>query len=143
MDETRFAPPRAFVVEVAPEAPFVAPEAVRQKIRAAWIAALISGVLTLLMTVMAMNGTGMRGFSAANLLDVALIALLGFGIHRRSRICATLMLVYFLVSKYWLYTKTGSFAGAVPAIGFCVAYGAGVVGTFQYHRLRRRAAEAR
>src|SRR3546814_16318433 len=46
-----------------------------------------------------MSGTEMLGFSAWELFDVALILGLAFGIYKKSRTCAVLMLAYFIVAK--------------------------------------------
>ena len=57
------------------------PEAVQKKIRNGWIAAMVSGVSTLLAVVLAVT-TGTMGnvFDAWNMIDVALTLVLAFGI---------------------------------------------------------------
>lgn len=126
-----YAAPTADVVEQMPEVPA---ETLRH-IRNAWIAACISGVLTLGVTLLSMSGTAALGLDAWTLVDVALIFGLAYGIWRKSRVCAVLMLVYFLFSKIVLVVQTGKFQGGLVALIFLYYYFQGVVATFAYQRL--------
>src|SRR3546814_772864 len=75
------------------------PDEILKKIKLGWVAALFSAGVTLAVTLLAMSGTEMLGFSAWELFDVALILGLAFGIYKKSRTCAVLMLAYFIVAK--------------------------------------------
>ena len=136
MDTDRYAPPKA-ELNTAPTAPNEAevPPDVLQKIRNAWIACLISLAMTLLLTVIAISGSSIAGYSAWQLLDVALVAGLAFGIYRKSRACAVVMFIYFLISKILVVVETGQGSGLVLGAVFLYFYWQGVVGTFAYHRL--------
>ena len=136
MDTDRYAPPKA-ELNTAPAAPNEAevPPDVLQKIRNAWIACLISLAMTLLLTVIAISGSSIAGYSAWQLLDVALVAGLAFGIYRKSRACAVVMFIYFLISKILVVVETGQASGLVMGVVFLYFYWQGVVGTFAYHRL--------
>lgn len=124
------------VADVAVERamPEVPPE-VQKKIKQAWIAGAISGSMTLLFTLLAISGTKAAGFNAWNFIDVVLIFGLAFGIYKKSRACAVLMLVYFVVSKILIAIETGSVSGTVLAIIFIYYYAQGIAGTFAYHQL--------
>ncbi|MYN02925.1 hypothetical protein GTP41_12520 [Pseudoduganella sp. DS3] len=124
------------VADVAVERamPEVPPE-VQKKIKQAWIAGAISGSMTLLFTLLAISGTKAAGFNAWNFIDVVLIFGLAFGIYKKSRACAVLMLVYFVVSKILIAIETGSVSGTVLAIIFIYYYAQGIAGTFAYHKL--------
>ena len=102
-------------------------------IKNAWIAGIISGVITLIVTVVAMSGYSFMGFSALNLLDVALIFGLTFGIYRKSRVCAVIMLIYFVGSKIYLWMDTGKLSGLPLALLFGYYFFQGMLGTFTYH----------
>lgn len=127
---------------LAPEAPLddarptmQVPDAILKKIRNGWIAGLVSGVLTLVVTLLAMSGQKILFFNAWSLVDVALIFGLSFGIYRKSRVCAILMLVYFVGSKIFIYAQAGfSGGGLIMPIIFCYCFFLGVQGTFLYHR---------
>jgi hypothetical protein len=74
-------------------------------------------------------------FSAWNLLDVAVIAGLTFGIYRKSRACAIIMLVYFIGSKLLLWSETKSVSGLPMALIFGWFFFQGIRGTFTWHAL--------
>lgn len=61
------------------------------QIRSAWIAGTISGVVTLIFTFI-LETPGM-------FIDVLLIFGLTWGIYKKSRICAVIMFIYFILSK--------------------------------------------
>jgi hypothetical protein len=121
-------------VERADDTDLEVPDEILKKIRQATIAAIISASLTMLFTLIAMAGTSFLGFSAWQLVDVGFIAVLAYGIHKKSRVCALIMLLYFIASKVYMVTQGGGKpTGVVVALIFLYYYGLGVQGTFQYH----------
>ena len=139
MDDMRYSPPRAAVDDVAAELGIEIPDKVSKKIRAAWIACLFSASMTLVMVAIVI-ATGERNFGLhgpIDLLDVGFILGLAFGISRKSRVCAVLMLVYFMLSKYLIIRATGQVGGVWLGLAFLYFYAQGVVGTFEYHKLRK------
>jgi serine/threonine-protein kinase len=103
-------------------------------IASAWGAGLVSGVVTLVVALVAVrSGERYMGFSALNLLDVAVIGGLSFGISRRSRVCAVAMLLYWISSKLILWREAGKPQGVVTAIVFGWFFIQGVRGTFAWH----------
>lgn len=126
-----YAAPTAAAVESAPEVPVE----INQHIRNAWIAACISGALTLVVTLVSMSGPQVLGAGAWTMVDVALIFGLAYGIWRKSRVCAVLMLAYFLMSKIWMVVETGQFQGSFVALIFLYYYLRGAIATFKYHAL--------
>lgn len=111
------------------------PEDVHKKIKGAWVAAIVSGIMTLVVTIVALSGSAMLGFGAWNALDVVLIFGLAYGIYRKSRTCAVLMFTYFAISKIMLYMQTGQTSGALFGFIFLYFFARGVMGTFEYHKL--------
>lgn len=116
----------------------VAPE-ILKKIRNAWIAGLITAAMTLLVTMMAVFGIRLLGFNALNFVDVALVLGLTYGIYRKSRACAVLMVVYFVASKIYLMVLTGKPTGIVMGLVFTYFYVQGVIGTFAYRKHMQQA----
>lgn len=110
-------------------------EQAEKAIKTAWSAGIISGVLTLIVTLVAMAGYSFMDFSAWNLLDVAVIAGLTFGIYRKSRTCAVVMLVYFIGSKFLIWSETKSVSGLPMALIFSWFFFQGMRGTFAWHSL--------
>lgn len=131
--ENPYSHPAGLIVQSAPL--MDVPDEITSPIRHGWIAATISGTLTLAASVIGMvSHSGANMFGAWNLLDVALIALLAFGIYRRSRIASTLMLIYFVISKILIMKQVGRPDGIVLALVFVIFYFRAVLGTFRYHR---------
>jgi hypothetical protein len=129
--------PEVALPEVAQDPNAAALEQARKKIKSAWIAACISGTVTLAVTLLAISGTSILNFSAWELIDVALIFGLAFGIYRKSRTCAVLMLVYFVAAKILLMVEAGKPNGLLLAIVFTYYFWQGVSGTFSFHRLKK------
>ncbi|MBO9717596.1 MAG: hypothetical protein J7507_12495 [Pseudoxanthomonas sp.] len=114
------------------------PEEILKKIKHAWVAAVVSGCITLVVTLIAMSGTDILGFSAWELIDVALIFGLAFGIYKKSRTCAVVMFVYFIISKILITIQAGHATGIPLALVFGYCFWQGIAGTFAYHRLDGR-----
>ena len=138
MDDLRYNPPKAAVLDVDPDAGKVVPDAVLKKIRNAWIAGLVSAGVTLVVALMALAGSRLGPFTGAELIDVVFILGLAIGIRRKSRVCAVLMFGYFAISKIMLIADTGQVNGLFMGLAFLWFYGLGVQGTFEYHKLRKR-----
>ncbi|HEY2345662.1 MAG TPA: hypothetical protein VGH80_07250 [Xanthomonadaceae bacterium] len=111
------------------------PADVLNKIKSAWVAAVVSGSITLVFTIIAVMGYSMMGITSASFIDVALIFGLAFGIHRKSRTCAVIMLLYFVASKILQMEQAGAPRGIVLAVIFTIFFVQGVIGTFKYHSL--------
>lgn len=123
-------------VEVPDDEPDI-PLAPLKAIRNAWIAAVVSGAITVLFSLIGMAGGGSMGFSAWSLIDAALIFGLAFGIYRKSRVCALIMLIYFVGSKILMLMDgyASNLFGIALALAFLYWYTKGVIGTFAYHKL--------
>lgn len=76
--------------------------------------------------------------SALGFVDTALVFGLAFGIHKKSRACAVVMLIYFGISKAIQLVELGGTLVTVPVALICLYYyWMGVVGTFEYHKYIR------
>ena len=138
MEEMRFAPPKAVVEDRADDRGFRAPPEVMKWIRAGVLGGVVSTGFTFVFTLVATIGAPVLEFSAWNFLDVVLMAGLTFGLYRRSRVCAVVVLAYFVTSKIMMLRAGGNPASLVSGFIFGYLYVQGVRGTFEYHRLRRR-----
>jgi serine/threonine-protein kinase len=132
--ENPYSAPASPVMDQVPEIP----DEILKKIKHGWVAALISAGITLIVTLVAISGTEILGFSAWELIDVGLILGFAFGIYKKSRACAVLMLIYFIISKIIIMAETGKPSGIVLAIVFGYYFWQGVSGTFAYHKLKAR-----
>ncbi len=113
----------------------------KKAIRNACIAGTISGVLTLLVTLISASGVDIPGldFDLWNLVDVLLIFALTFGIYRKNRVCAVLLFIYFVGSKVLMWKESGSVSGLSMATLFGYFFLQGILGTFSYHRTHETA----
>ena len=111
------------------------PEQILKRIKYAWVAGVISISITILLTLISMSGTDILGLDAWAFLDVALMTIFVFGIYKKSRVCAILMLSLFSANKIIMWLETGAISGLPLALVFLWFYTQGVIGTFQYHRL--------
>src|SRR5438067_11113003 len=109
---------------------------------AARAAAIVAGV-TLSVVILGLAGLTVfssLGLNAWALADVALAAGLGYGIYRKSRICAVIMFVYFVGSKILLWSKQRP-QGIPLALVLGYFLFQGIQGTFAYHRLAEPTAD--
>jgi asparagine N-glycosylation enzyme membrane subunit Stt3 len=104
-------------------------EEAEKAIRNAWIAGIISGVVTLLAIFF------LAGFDLFNLIDVALIFGLTFGIYKKSRAAAVIMLIYYTISQILFRLEQGTMSGIFLTLVFLYFYFQGIRGTFAYHKL--------
>ena len=118
------------------------PPKIAMKIKVAWIAGLISAGITLVFVGMALMGKPVLGVDAWALVDVALMAGLSFGVFRKSRTCAILLLALFALNKILMFEQTGTVTGLPLTLVFLYLFIQGVVGTFQFHRWKRENASA-
>lgn len=113
------------------------PEEILKKIKNAWIAGVISIAVTVVFTLISMSGTDILGLDAFAFIDVFLMTIFTFGIYKKSRICAVLMLLLFAANKVIMWFNAGTVSGLPLALVFLWFYIMGVIGTFQYHAFNK------
>jgi len=107
------------------------------KIKLAWQVGIVSGTLTLIFVLLSLAGYDFTGLiDASALIDVCLIFGLSFGIYKKSRIAAVLMLVYFAFNQAWIIIEIKRFPGIISWI-FLILFLRGVQGTFTYRKLSK------
>ena len=101
-------------------------------ITSAWIAGAISGVITLIVSLI-----GAFGFDQWNLIDVFIIFGLTFGVYKKSRVCAIILFIYWVGDRIWMMVaQPEAIAGSLfMAILFGIWFFQGIRGTFAYHRI--------
>jgi len=107
------------------------------QIKLAWQAGIVSGTTTLIFVLLSLAGYDFTGFiDASALIDVCLIFGLSFGIYKKSRIAAVLMLVYFAFNQAWIIIEIKRFPGIISWV-FLILFLRGVQGTFTYPKLSK------
>ncbi len=114
----------------------------KKAIKVAGIVGYLSAVLTAIVLFVAMAAPDDWEYKTLGdpylLLDTVIIILLATGVLFRSRACALLLLIHFVVSKIAMFSDLGFEArNLVIAIVIIVIYARAVMGTFVYHRIRR------
>jgi hypothetical protein len=97
-----------------------------------WIGAAFVGLITVIFSL-----TGF-GLTRLNLIDAALLLGLAYGIYRRSRTCAVLVLAYHLVNRGLVYAHAPYVPPVIAAGDLLLAslFVLGVIGTFAHHARR-------
>jgi hypothetical protein len=107
------------------------------KIKWAWQAGIVSGTWTLVFVLLSLAGYDFTGLiDAFALIDVCLVFGLSFGIYKKSRIAAVIMLVYFAWSQAWIIVGLKRFPGFISLLCLILFLG-GVQGTFTYRKLSK------
>ncbi|GHG66494.1 hypothetical protein GCM10010919_14220 [Alishewanella longhuensis] len=105
------------------------------------IAATISGVITLAVVSLALysNAEGDLAFwnDPLNFIDIALLFLCAFGLYRKSRTAAIVLLIYFIFAKIIIALSVGRMPGLIVSLVFLYYFAKAVQGTFVFHRLEK------
>ncbi|MBI3230343.1 MAG: hypothetical protein HYZ45_09260 [Burkholderiales bacterium] len=134
MSDSPYAPPQSFVNRDAEREIEPVPEQILKNIDNGWKAGAVSTVFTFLFTLVGLSESNKYGFSAWNFLDVLLIAGLTIGIYKKSRVCAGVMLTYFIISKVIMIIESGQLQGGAIGLVFLYFYGKALQGTLDYHK---------
>ncbi|MDT3306290.1 MULTISPECIES: hypothetical protein [unclassified Shewanella] len=107
-------------------------------IKNGWIVTLISLSITLVFSTIGFftqteNATLNYFLDPFLMIDVVLMAVMAFFIYRKSRIAATLMLFYFVLSKILQWSDLGNVQGLPLAIVFMFFYFNAMRATFVWH----------
>ena len=104
-----------------------------------WSVAVLWGVLRMVAALWLRRASG--GYEAAWFFDPALILLLAYGLYRRSRACAVLLLAYVVVELYFAFHAAGRPSGLGVALLLELSVLTGLRGALLYHREMATAAE--
>lgn len=97
-----------------------------------WVVAVLWAVMRLVGALVVFDGSG--EFQPAWLVDPLLIGLLAYGLYRRSRACAVLLLAYVVVELWLAYHAAGRPAGVGVALALELAFLTGLRGALLWHR---------
>ena len=114
------------------------PETCLAAIKNGWVAGIISITLTLIIMLVGIYSNSenetLNYYADPNLiLDIILMVVMVFFIYRKSRIAATCMFLYFIVSKYIQWTDLGEIQGVPIALIFTLLYFNAMRGTYIWH----------
>ncbi|WP_291569000.1 MULTISPECIES: hypothetical protein [unclassified Clostridium] len=108
-------------------------------IKSAWGLAIACSLITLLgITISVLGNNNFLGLSLYGLIDVVLLLGLGFGVYKKSRVCAVILFIYFTLGKlYMLSSGMSNIGGLIISIAFGTCYFQGIRGTIHYHKNKK------
>ena len=113
-----------------------------ERIKAAYIAAFISAGITLVFAVLSAGGVDIvNGINFYAIIDVVLLIFLAVLIMTiKSRSASIILFIYFLASKVFLFMENpeSMVSSWYISLIFLIAYFCGVLGTFSYHKIKKR-----
>ncbi|MGE8500574.1 MAG: hypothetical protein ACN6O6_23995 [Pseudomonas sp.] len=124
-----------------PEPHIEVPAKIARKIKHCWVAGIISSSATLFMIarVLSSGATSAHGIDEWALIDVAIMLGLCIGVYKKSRTCAILMVLFYIIGKLSMLADGASLIALPVSLVFLWFFFQGVVGTFQFHRWKREA----
>lgn len=98
-----------------------------------------SAGITAIISLLPLFGTSLPGYNLGNFADVFLVLALGFGVKKKSRVCALVLFVYFVADKILSIVESPKLSTSNPlmAIIFFMFYLNGIRGTFAYHKFNK------
>lgn len=106
------------------------------------IAALISGVVTFIITLIAITSDSEGVMSIWNdsliFFDVGFIFLCAFGMYKKSRLAAVVIFFYFIVAKIIISIELNSVKGVSVALILLYFYGRAIQGSYVFHNLEKK-----
>lgn len=113
-----------------------------KQIRNAWICGVVICALSLLFAIIFSAVSSSKAELPATpfeiLISVVLFGGLTIGVYFKSRACAILLCVLFIVDKIITWAYTGKMSGAMLAFVFIYYFAYGIQGTFTYRRLKKQ-----
>jgi hypothetical protein len=111
---------------------------IEKKIKISWIAGLLIGVVILILAVLSVLNIIFFlnvGYTASSFIDVIVVFSLTYGIYRKSRVCAILMLVYVLLNQLYASIQTGQWSMGFLTILLIWIFSDGIRALFEYHKI--------
>lgn len=103
-------------------------------IKRAVIAAIISAGVTVITTIVVLvTDVQLSHINLLSFIDAVVILGLAFGVSKKSRICAVLLLMYYAIGQMSVWMTMENFATLPMTILFCYFYVQGIRGTIAYH----------
>ncbi len=106
----------------------------------AWSIAMLWAVLRLVGAFMLWRHTAQDDVTV--IADPLLIAALAYGLYRRSRVCAILLLAYVVIELRLVYTAQNPTAGITVAFILGLTFAQGIRGVYTYRRELAEAAQS-
>ena len=113
-----------------------------KKIRNGWIAGLVLGIITLTLTIIAINSPDntflQNNFSSYSFIDVIIVLILSYGVYRKNKVSAIILLIYFMLPKVITSLETGNIKALTGGSLFIYFFVEAIRGIIEYHKLKKK-----
>ena len=118
-------------------------EVANTAIKRAWIAGVIVVLITSIIAFISIRGQDVLGLGYDKwiIVDILVFAVLTFGVAKKSRVCAILLLTFFVIGKISLFIQMKEPTGIGASLVWIFFFFQGVRGTFSYHRIIKQEKE--
>lgn len=107
-----------------------------KRIRDAWVMGIAAGIISILLTMIYATGAGFAHVDPWAWIEIVVIFVLSFGIYRKSRLSAILLLLFYVGSRVIFWIDEQTLIGIPMALVFGYFFLQGVRGTIDIHRLQ-------
>jgi hypothetical protein len=112
-----------------------------KKIRRGWISGIVVGCITILAIIISLNSpensTIRENFNEWNFIDVVIVFVLSFGIYKKNKTAAILLLVYFLLPKVIDFIETGDAKVLTGGSIFVYFFVEAIRGISEYQKIKK------
>lgn len=102
-------------------------------VKLAWMAAVFTAIINVILTIVYLNGFSLEFLAAWTWIDILLTLVLAFGIYKKSRISAGILLLYYPITKIIFWLDERVIIGLPVAIIFTYIFFQGFRGTLIVH----------
>jgi hypothetical protein len=108
-------------------------------IKSAWTTAIACSLITLLAIIISVLGNNdFLGLNLYSLINVVLGLGLAFGVYKKSRVCAVILFIFYVVGQLEiLISGMGSIGSFIMSVAFATGYFQGIRGTIHYHKNKK------
>ncbi|MCO5183302.1 MAG: hypothetical protein M9928_07315 [Anaerolineae bacterium] len=106
-----------------------------KRIRDAWVMGIAAGIISILLTMIYATGASFAHVDPWAWIEIVVIFVLSFGIYRKSRLSAILLLLFYVGSRVIFWIDEQTLIGIPMALVFGYFFLQGVRGTIDIHRL--------
>ncbi|MBU5485739.1 hypothetical protein KQI86_15570 [Clostridium sp. MSJ-11] len=103
-------------------------------IKNAWMWATFSSSVMFILFILSQVGLMDVYMNYLIIIDILMVLGLAFGVYKKSRVCAILLFIYFIIDKIIMIISQGRVTGTVWLIIAGGIYIQGIRGTFYYHK---------
>lgn len=107
-------------------------------IKSAWRLAIACSLIALISIILMLSNFGFSELILYALVYIILELGLAFGVYKKSRVCAVILFICFVLSNiYMLSNGVNNLVGLIISVAFATCYFQGIRGTIYYHKNKK------